>query len=206
MLATCAGLGLLAGSSVNIAQGALPLFAPPPSEAIVKAARDNSPSSLDSMSRFELVRLWCALPAPADNTIRGYHAGTILRKGPLHLISRLMTHRFFGPGSWAGKDLSPNAEKAGVNIFRSRRDQAIYQGSRNFGMKFENSRLDRRPCLTLDYSSDGSNAFPWCGMRDEVRELKPGVYLGLGSMKVFGGPLNSAVFILEKKKAPLSAQ
>lgn len=40
----------------------------------------------------------------------------------------------------------------------------------------ETSRFDGRPCLTLDYSRTSLIAR---GVRDEIREVAPGIYLGL---------------------------
>lgn len=49
-----------------------------------------------------------------------------------------------------------------------------------------NSWLDDRPCIVLDYSKT-STAAGW--IRDEIREVSPGVYLGLvwGVGRLFGG-------------------
>ena len=38
-------------------------------------------------------------------------------------------------------------------------------------------------------------------MRDELRELEPGVLLGIGSMAATGGMLNGAPFILRRRPA-----
>ena len=47
------------------------------------------------------------------------------------------------------------------------------------------SWLDDRPCVVLDYSRS-SRTFSW--IRDEIREVSPGVYLGLvwGVGRLFG--------------------
>jgi hypothetical protein len=57
------------------------------------------------------------------------------------------------------------------------------------------SSIDGRRSLTLDYSAE--NGLFWGTMRDELRQVRPGLLLGLGSIGALGGALNSAVFCLE---------
>ena len=89
--------------------------------------------------------------------------------------------------------------KKGSNLFVSRDGNFSQRGARSFNLDRSVSVIDRRPCLTLNYGDSG-NYFPWSGMRDELREVRPGLLLGLGSMKIFGGGFNSAVFTLEKQR------
>jgi hypothetical protein len=195
-------LGVLTGSTVNIGQGIAPLIVPPLSDAKLSDLRKNTPEALESLSRFELVRLWHSLPPPTTTIqMEGFYQGTILPAGPLAPVSSFITHRLFGPGEWAGKCFK-NGGKAGNNVFALRRQsQAKLRGSRDFAVSLRSSMLDRRPCCSLDYGVAG-NSFPWCGMRDELREVRPGLWLGLGSMIATGGPLNSAAFTLQKQRNP----
>ena len=51
--------------------------------------------------------------------------------------------------------------------------------------------------------ADRAKAF-YCdvlGMRDELREVAPGVLLGLGGMRASGGVRNAAPFVLVRKTA-----
>jgi hypothetical protein len=50
----------------------------------------------------------------------------------------------------------------------------------------DDSRLDGRPCIVLDYSK---TSFVAGWIRDEIREVSPGLYLGIvwGVGRVFGG-------------------
>jgi len=71
---------------------------------------------------------------------------------------------------------------------------------RPFTARIDASRLDGRPALVLEYSEGGGavDAF-WgrlLGMRDEVREVLPGVLVGLGSFRATGGVRNCAPFVL----------
>ena len=70
-----------------------------------------------------------------------------------------------------------------------------------FTARVDASRLDGRPALILEYSNKGTGAGDsfWgstLGMRDELREVAPGVLLGLGSLRAFGGVRNCAPFVL----------
>ena len=74
---------------------------------------------------------------------------------------------------------------------------------RSFEARLENSRLDGRPALVLDYGAKGEGVGDalWgrvLGMRDELREVAPGVLVGLGSMRASGGSRNCAPFVLVK--------
>ena len=72
---------------------------------------------------------------------------------------------------------------------------------RSFTARIEPSRLDGRPALVLDYGAqgEGKGGFWWgslLGMRDELREVAPGVLVGLGSFRATGGVRNCAPFVL----------
>jgi len=79
---------------------------------------------------------------------------------------------------------------------------------RPFTARLDMSRLDGRPALILEYSQGESLAdFFWgrvLGMRDELREVVPGVLVGLGSFGMFGGVRNCAPFVLVRAEATAS--
>ena len=63
------------------------------------------------------------------------------------------------------------------------------------------SRFDGKPALVLDYAAAPTPDRTWgtvLRMRDELRELEPGVLLGLGSMGATGGMVNNAPFVLRR--------
>ena len=63
------------------------------------------------------------------------------------------------------------------------------------------SARDGAPALVLDYrSADVPDRLfgTLLGMRDELRELSPGLLVGLGSMTLTGGVGNSAPFLLRR--------
>jgi len=67
-----------------------------------------------------------------------------------------------------------------------------------FEMRIDASRLDGKSALILDYGTAQGDRL-WggvLGMRDELREVVPGVLVGLGSMGATGGVRNCAPFVL----------
>jgi hypothetical protein len=88
--------------------------------------------------------------------------------------------RVLGALVWHGKDFHPQTgdlhnllSPVGFEAIRAK----VYEA---------NSWLDDRPCVVLDYSKS-SKVAGW--IRDEIREVSPGVYLGLvwGIGRLFGG-------------------
>lgn len=70
---------------------------------------------------------------------------------------------------------------------------------RAFAYSIGPSRLDGQPALICEYASEESGDALWgraLGMRDEIREVAPGVLLGLGSMRATGGVRNNAPFVM----------
>ena len=76
---------------------------------------------------------------------------------------------------------------------------------RGFEASISESRLDGQPALVLDYSNgEGVGDAIWgklLGMRAEVREVVPGVLVGLGSFRATLGVRNCAVFVLVRSEA-----
>ena len=69
--------------------------------------------------------------------------------------------------------------------------------ARSFKATVQPSWFDGRPALVLEY--DQGDSLLWgtlLGMRDELREVAPGVWLGLGSMRATGGVRNAAPFVM----------
>ena len=94
-------------------------------------------------------------------------------------------------GRWLGKRFYAGAVHGGDNRFARVGHQCPFEA------RISVSRYDGKPALVLDYAPGGS--FLWgtvLGMRDELREVAPGVWLGLGSMAASGGVANSAPFVM----------
>jgi len=150
----------------------------------------------------------------------------ILPIGLVHPVTRLITDHLFGDGRWCGKAFEWGKEEdktakkdaaanngscrirgTGCNIFAKGDGEGLAVARmRPFAaMASARSRHDGRPALVLDYTE---SPWPLSTMRDELRPLPgadPAVLIGLGSMGVFGGHLNSAAFALSSR-FPLSPQ
>mmetsp|Transcript_39173 Transcript_39173/g.76021 ORF Transcript_39173/g.76021 Transcript_39173/m.76021 type:complete len:237 (-) Transcript_39173:144-854(-) len=232
---TMVGASFVALTGVNVLQGIYPLLSRRPTLMVSEFdAAKATPESLEKLGRSGLVELWHGLPAGSSLPREGFYKGTILKAGPLHPASRLITHRVFAPSGcdrWLGKTVEASSLNGqqdspikgqqqlqqlgyGENTFRVRQAEAVerrggeQENARPFGIRQALSRVDGRPCICLDYSNPAlaaigqkkkkDNVFPFSGMRDELREVRPGMYIGLGSMTITGGPYNSALFVLER--------
>jgi hypothetical protein len=116
--------------------------------------------------------------SPAGAVPRGHGIGTIVMlpgtpvaRPAARVLGRLFWHgKFFHPAS---HDLQNEILPFGLDAIRAQ----VYAGP---------SWLDGRPCVVLDYSRTSKLA-GW--IRDEIREVSPGVYLGIvwGIGRLFGG-------------------
>ena len=116
--------------------------------------------------------------SPAGPIPRGRSQGTIIA-GPGRFFAAPLS-RVLGLLFWHGKQFHPETSDlhnlispAGIQAIRAR---TFEQGS----------WLDDRPCVVLEYAQTSTVA-GW--IRDEIREVSPGVYLGLvwGVGRLFGG-------------------
>ena len=93
-----------------------------------------------------------------------------------------------GPNEWRGKAFRDDG--TGTNRFDG-------ETARDFKWSIADSNYDGRPALVLDYAAAGEPLWGRVlGMRDELREVEPGLWLGLGSMTATGGHRNCAPFLL----------
>ena len=73
---------------------------------------------------------------------------------------------------------------------------------RDFAWSISTSRRDGEEALVLNYAAAPTPDRLFgtvLRMRDELRELEPGVLLGIGSMMATGGMRNGAPFILRRR-------
>lgn len=147
-------------------------------------------------SKADAVALWRASPAPTIGGWSGEWEGRLLPLGVLAPVSALITHNLFGPASrWSGKAFSADGG-SGANLFERGPPRRAFRAS------VAPSTLDGRPVLSLDYAAAGEPLWGTVlGMRDELREVAPGVLLGLGGMRASGGVRNAAPFVLVRKTA-----
>jgi len=76
---------------------------------------------------------------------------------------------------WAGKSFaaSDDAHGTGINRLRLAGDRRVFP----FATSIEPSAIDGAPCIFLDYDRD-PNPRPIRMIRDELREIRPGLFLG----------------------------
>lgn len=150
-----------------------------------RAEREGAVRSLDDLGAKrgeELERLYRAGTVPADlREVAGTPRGRMLavrgleRVWPLSsLVQRFAAAKRLFP--WEGKSFGAESQAAGTGINR------IHLGPLRmtwfpFATRVEPSVVDGAPCIYLDYAQPGN---PWfiAKIRDEIREVAPGLYLG----------------------------
>ncbi|CAE7372078.1 ark1 [Symbiodinium natans] len=140
----------------------------------------------------DFVAAWRAGSVPANYQGKDFD-GYLLSLGILAPMTAFITNNLFGPFAiWRGKSFAKSGA-AGRNRFGGGSKK------RGFAARVAASQLDHQPALVLDYSDPEHGDVLWgqiLFMRDELREVAPGVLLGLGSMGATGGMPNCAPFVL----------
>lgn len=110
-------------------------------------------------------------------SVRGLDAG-----GRAGFVRNLARASWF---PWAGKSFAAQSDAAGNGINRIR----ILGGKRwfPFTTKIEPSAIDGAPCIFLDYRHD-VNPKPIQMIRDELREIRPGLFLGPAMLDTGNAP------------------
>ncbi len=151
--------------------------------AVVTLRADERPTyTLDDLAR----RPWCELealyrsadPGPAPN---GFLRGHVVYR-PDDLLAGPRAK--FANFTWQGKHFSDGAL---INQFRGIR---FIRANVALG----DSWLDGRPAHVLDYQK---TSLIWNDVRDEAREVSPGVYLGAMYLRRCPEPRLKVMFILE---------
>lgn len=155
----------------------------------------NARDVLALRKKADAVALWRAARAPSVSSWAGKKwQGHLLPLGILAPASTFITHVLFGPFTkWTGKAFALDGH-SGANTFVRGRPRRAFRSS------IAKSDMDGRMALVLDYA--GAGELLWgraAGMRDELREVVPGVMIGIGSMQLTGGIHNAAMFVLIEK-------
>lgn len=92
----------------------------------------------------------------------------------LFALSRAVTGSRLFP--WEGKNFASTGKRCGggqnrINLLVREFDAFAFR------TRVEKSMVDGKPCLLIDYSQ-GGNPWPLNKIRDELREVSPGLYLG----------------------------
>ena len=147
---------------------------------------------------------WRASLAPEASTLPGsVWDGELLFLGALAPAGSVVTHRLFpvkgAERMWLGKRFDRRGD-VGTNRFRRGDDDEAL--GRDFSWSISRSRRDGEEALVLNYAAAPTPDRLFgtvLRMRDELRELEPGVLLGIGSMAATGGMRNGAPFILRRR-------
>ena len=163
---------------------------------VVQAYLPADPSADWRETKAAFVATWRGLEAPSPESLAGDWDGELQFLGAAAPLNGFITNRLFTLGGrWLGKSFGGSGD--GENRFEARDGR---------GFRWTTgapSRFDGKPALVLDYAAAPTPDRTWgtvLRMRDELRELEPGVLLGLGSMGATGGMFNNAPFVLRKKK------
>jgi hypothetical protein len=163
------------------------------------------PASLDDLAALgpeELAKLYREARTPAIRDIDGDMKGRMLAS-PLFasgvsvsLTRRLGALKIF---PWRGKSLHPLADDRGEGINRVLRDEKPWKWFR-FETSIGRSRAGDFDAFQLNYDLHEN---PWLirRIKDEVREVAPGLWLGQAYFESRGKPTLVLYFALEKPRA-----
>lgn len=139
--------------------------------------------TLDELSRLRCGQLQSvyreALLPERLSALNGRPRGRLLAvahfdRGPLlRLVSLAAGSRFF---PWEGKNFESTGKKTGIGRNRVNLLMRDYEWF-GFKTRVEKSALDGKSCVRLDYGL-AENPWPVNRLRDELREVSPGLYLG----------------------------
>lgn len=154
---------------------------------------------------------WRASAAPDASALPGsVWDGEVLFLGALAPVGSLVTHKLFpvrkAERKWLGKQFDRRGA-VGTNRFPRGDDEEVL--GRDFSWSISKSRRDGAEALVLNYAAAPTPDRLFgtvLRMRDELRELEPGVLLGIGSMAATGGMLNGAPFILRLRPSSDDAE
>lgn len=158
---------------------------------------------LQSLSRSELLHVFCNSPAPVDlDELSGEWCGILLNNNNLGMTSigsKFVSNALFGKGrEWNGKSFESCGR--GINRFRDRNHDVVAK-EHQFDFSLQESKIKKgSSSVCLDYSKYQFPLSLWRTMKDEIRCLPCGVLIGFGSMTWSGGVMNSAPFCLYPTK------
>jgi len=165
-----------------------------PEDTSTRAARPStsSPLTVEDLARMgvpELDRAYAAGRVPdslaaRDGTPHGRMlalAGPAGRGAAHELLRRVSASRAF---PWRGKSFRSRDTAHGEGVNR-----AVLLGDVfGFDTRLDTSAVDGRPCIVLDYDVP-ENPFVVRAIRDELREVSPGLFLGPALLRPAGSRL-----------------
>ncbi|MBW2529794.1 MAG: hypothetical protein JRI23_36795 [Deltaproteobacteria bacterium] len=161
-------------------------------------ARPTTAAELLRLPYAESLSLFRSLPAPELGEMDGEYRADLLDQGPpvfLWVASFFVHQR----GLWLAKAFTPTgpSEGRGYNLFVV--GDRLRRGTR-MRTTIAPSRIDGRPAYLLDYSAYLRGILGT--MRDEVRKVADGLYLGLGTVGYGRWMRRPSPFLLEGPVSP----
>jgi hypothetical protein len=203
MAASVVVLTLAGGCTRNMLQTAkvakLPSTEPHSFPEDACASTDAMVSHLQTLSREELLRVFCSCPPPSDiSKLSGEWNGELLNNNNLGMTSigsLFMSNVLFGKGRrWNGKFFG--SEGKGINRFRGKHN-GLVDKEHAFDISIQESKIKSgTSSACVKYSNYQFPLSLWRTMRDEIRCLPGDVLIGFGAMAWSGGMLNAAPFCL----------
>lgn len=160
----------------------------------VTTRRPQRAEDLVRLSATELDELYAAGKAPSIQGIQGNLSGRVLASpglGALSTLTGALTPPELFP--WRGKTFRATSAAGGEGFNRLLGNVKIAPFKYYLGP----SRAGDFKALHLDYGQPG-NLWPISHLRDELREIAPGLYLGQAYLEAFGRQTKLVYFALEK--------
>jgi len=128
-------------------------------------------NELNQLKLSDFPDLYSALKAPDIHALSGYYRGSIVGPAWFRSITKPLL-AITGLGGWWGKYFKGDGNATNL----------VERGTglqRRLPVKLVNtiSMVDKKPGLALQYLPD--NPFPWPYIVDELRQVEPGVLLGM---------------------------
>ncbi len=162
-------------------------------------AKPNTLEELAALSSDELSRLYSEGTVPADlSSLVGTPKGRMLAVRttdgtPVFGVLRFAAAQALFP--WDGKSFEADSATEGKGINRVKIGPLRYAWF-PFRTRIEPSVVDGAPCIYLDYEQPG-NPFFIAKIRDEIREVHPGLFLGPAMWKTAGGAAHVLWFAVD---------
>ena len=164
---------------------------------------DSPPTGANELLRLSYAdarSLFRSLPAPSVEEMNGEYRAELLDQGPpvFLWIALWVVHL---KGRWLAKAFTPEGPKGGrgYNVFVI--GNRVVRGTR-MRTHVGPSRYDSQPSYHLDYSAYKGGLLGT--MRDEVRKVADGLYLGLGAVGYTRLMRRPSPFLLEGTVAPFA--
>ncbi len=129
----------------------------------------------------QVMELFRSLSAPPFTEMNGEYASHSLQQGLKlkHFLLDLWLDDPFNYGHWLGKAFSPQGQETGQGYNFFRKYGRVYRKLR-MATRIAPSRFDGRDVFLLDYSAFFTQG-KLMMMKDEVRKVQEGLYLGIGT-------------------------